>query len=427
MTKKITAFLLAAVMAAVMIPFGVSAAGSMSLSQTSVSANAGDSFSITVSISGYAPIVGYSVAADYNTRYISSSKPTQCAENKADLFATDGGDETGNIATAGAFLNEKTLDGNCVVFGFSVPSNMTEKVTLNIPFSLKMLDKTNAEISKGLVVNLTVNVNGGGSTPAETEKPDVPSTGKETAPPAETNAPEINPPERETSKPSEPERPYETDRPAETDRPQQQTEKQTEKSETPSQPEESGWENPFTDVNSSDGYYDAVKFVNQRGLFLGVSSSEFGPAQTMTRAMFVTVLGRLAKIDTSKYLRSSFTDSDPSNPDAYYAPYVEWAAENGIVLGYGDGRFGVHDTITVEQAVVIISRYAHYCGFKTLSTRSLIAYTDRLTVSDWATEAMRWSIDKKIYRPSGTKLNAKGSAARSLVAELMYGYVLFSE
>ena len=60
----------------------------------------------------------------------------------------------------------------------------------------------------------------------------------------------------------------------------------------------------------------------------------------------------------------------------WYAPYVKWAASKGIVNGYGDGTFGVDDEVTIEQAVVILARYAEYCAVNTSSEKSLSRYAD---------------------------------------------------
>ena len=179
---------------------------------------------------------------------------------------------------------------------------------------------------------------------------------------------------------------------------------------------------PFIDVFVTDAYYGAVKFVYDNGLFKGVSDKEFDPSGTMTRAMFVTVLGRLAKVDVSAYTESSFTDVEPIGTWDY-APYVEWAAQNGIVLGYGDGRFGPNDLITKEQAAVIIARYAKYTGVDTSSINTLAGYADGETVSDWAFDAVAWADDVNIYVLENGLLNPQAPASRAVVATMLWAYV----
>lgn len=140
---------------------------------------------------------------------------------------------------------------------------------------------------------------------------------------------------------------------------------------------------------------------------------------TMTRGMFVTVLGRMAKINEADFAGSDFTDV---NAGAWYAPGVKWASQNGIVLGYGDGTFGVNDEITVEQAVVILARYAQYLGIDTDSQYPLHMYSDTNHVSSWAIGQMQWAVEHGIYNGKGKCLIPKTEASRETVAKLIYHF-----
>jgi len=148
------------------------------------------------------------------------------------------------------------------------------------------------------------------------------------------------------------------------------------------------WVNPFKDVAKTIWYYDAVSFVSERGLFNGTSKDTFGPKENMTRAMFVTVLGRLAGIDTSLYKGSSFTDVDA---EKWYGPYIEWAVREGIVTGYGNSIFGTNDPITREQMANVIKNYiqAMNASISTKSDSSL-KFSDESQVSSWAKEAVEF-------------------------------------
>ena len=159
--------------------------------------------------------------------------------------------------------------------------------------------------------------------------------------------------------------------------------------------------------------------MNQRGLFIGVSDTQFAPSLTMTRAMFVTVLGRLAGVNTEAYPASSFSDAAPGQ---WYSAYVEWAAENGIVLGYGDGKFGPDDLVTKEQAAVIIARYAAYIGQSIASVGSLAGYADAEDVSVWAIDAVTWAAENHIYVSDGIRLTPREPASRAIVAMMMHGF-----
>ena len=185
-------------------------------------------------------------------------------------------------------------------------------------------------------------------------------------------------------------------------------------------PTEQAWTNPFRDVANDADYIDAIEFVYENGLFKGTSATEFAPETTMTRAMFVTVLGRLDGVDEKAWRGAAFDDVVAGE---WYAPYVKWAASKGIVNGYGDGTFGVDDEVTIEQAVVILARYAEYCAVNTSSEKSLSRYADYKKISDWAEGAMKWAVEHEIYKGSGGLLRPQTPAKRRIVAELFRKYV----
>ena len=183
---------------------------------------------------------------------------------------------------------------------------------------------------------------------------------------------------------------------------------------------EEAWVNPFVDIFESDSYYEAIEFVYENGLFKGVSETEFAPATTMTRAMFVTVLGRLHGITEDYVGENTFADVVEGE---WYAPYVVWAADNGIVLGYGDGTFGINDEITVEQAAVILARYAAFIDLEVAAEYDLEAeYADAADVAEWAEEAMSWAVAEGIYEGTEGCLNPQAPASRALIATMLYGF-----
>ena len=213
------------------------------------------------------------------------------------------------------------------------------------------------------------------------------------------------------------------------DTPEQKTEQITEqiteeKQFTLPEDSEKEWENPFADVSEKDKFYTAVRFVYENDLFKGVSAHKFAPETTMTRAMFVTVLGRLDGVNEKEYTKISFDDV---KKDEWYTAYVGWAADKGIVNGYGNGKFGVDDKITVEQATAIIARYARYKKLTTEGTADLKSYKDGADVSDWAKSDMSWALSSGIYQPQNGKLTPKSPAPRSLVATMIYGYVKYKQ
>ena len=185
-----------------------------------------------------------------------------------------------------------------------------------------------------------------------------------------------------------------------------------------------GTTRPFADVNENAPYIDAVKYVVENNLFLGTSETEFSPNMTMTRGMFVTVLGRMAGITVETVTESEFSDVAVNE---WYAPYVAWAVENKIVLGYDNGKFGPNDKINIEQACVILSRYADYLGWTTDSKIVPDTYVDCTDVSAWAQTQVAWMIDLGIYVGTDNKLTPKAEAMRSTVADMLYRFANVSK
>ena len=174
----------------------------------------------------------------------------------------------------------------------------------------------------------------------------------------------------------------------------------------------------FTDVNTELWYHDAVDFVVSAGLFNGTAVNKFSPDANMTRGMFVTVLGRLAGVNTAGYSGTSFTDVQAGQ---WYAPYVQWASSNGIVNGVGNNCFEPDQSITREQAAAILYRYAAFAAVDTTGARSSVLerFSDCADVSGWAVEPMAWCVENGIMQGSNGRLAPKATATRAQVAQLM--------
>jgi len=110
----------------------------------------------------------------------------------------------------------------------------------------------------------------------------------------------------------------------------------------------------FQDVSPTDWFYDAVVHVQEKGIFSGTNANSFSPKGTMTRAMYVTALGRMAGVDTGAYSTSSFADVKAGS---WYAPYVEWAVKEGITDGTGGGKYSPNATVSREQMATMTLRY----------------------------------------------------------------------
>lgn len=177
---------------------------------------------------------------------------------------------------------------------------------------------------------------------------------------------------------------------------------------------------PFTDVPRFSKYYPAVRFVYKNELFTGVSQTEFDLSGTMTRAMFVTVLGRMCGIDPMDFPGAPFEDVSTKT---WYSPYVQWAVKNGIVNGIGDNRFDPEGSITHEQMYKILYDCARYLQCPDTEHAALL-YVDRRQVSDWARDGVAYCRDLGIIsKDFSAYLKPQKNATRAEVAELVYHFV----
>jgi len=174
----------------------------------------------------------------------------------------------------------------------------------------------------------------------------------------------------------------------------------------------------FKDVQPGKWYYTAVDYAVSEGLFNGTSVTTFSPDSPMTRGMFVTVLGNKAKIKTDDYPTSSFLDVQPGK---WYAPFVEWAADNNIVSGDGRGHFNPDKCVTREQMAVILYNYAKTTNCDLTARAGMLdRFSDGYKTSSYAKHAMEWAITHGILSGSDGKLNPLGTATRAQVAQIFY-------
>lgn len=177
----------------------------------------------------------------------------------------------------------------------------------------------------------------------------------------------------------------------------------------------------FSDVRSSDWYHDAVTYVSENELMNGTSGTTFGPNDTTSRSMIVTILYRLAGSPDMPEGNWGYPYADV-DASAYYSTPVYWARENDLVTGYSDTQFGPNDPITREQMAVILYRYADYLGLDTdtgFMQDKYYDFEDYQTVSRYATNAMSWCVNHGVINGSNGKLNPQGTATRAEVAQIL--------
>lgn len=197
---------------------------------------------------------------------------------------------------------------------------------------------------------------------------------------------------------------------------------------TPGRPVSGGF--PFHDVAVVPGNwkYESVKYVYENGIMNGITNPDgtidsFQPDGSLTRAMFATVLYRMAGQPPVAY-ENRFSDVSTGR---YYSSAIIWAYKNGIVNGYADGSYGVDDYITREQIAKMLRIYAQVRGYSTDDRADLSRFPDISEVSGWAMDHMSWAVGCGMVNGkniNGTYyLDAKGNATRAECAAMLTRFI----
>ncbi len=177
----------------------------------------------------------------------------------------------------------------------------------------------------------------------------------------------------------------------------------------------------FTDAKTTDWYHDGVHFCLENGLMVGYGNNIFQPDTGTTRAMIAVMLWRLNGSPVVNYAMN-FEDV---KADAWYTEAIRWAASEGVAAGYGNGKFGPDDTMTREQMVTILWRYAQYKGYDVSvgEDTNILSYDDATTVAQYAIPAMQWACGSGMVtgktQNGGMTLAPKGSTTRAQMATMM--------
>jgi len=146
----------------------------------------------------------------------------------------------------------------------------------------------------------------------------------------------------------------------------------------------------FRDLHGHWAYHHVERAV-ERGLFSGVSANHFAPNGQMTRAMFVTVLGRMAEQMGILVSSSGTTPFQDVSVDAWYSAYVTWAWEEGIVQGISPARFGTENIVTRQQVAPLFYRFMQHYNIE-LPGEIEAAFPDLADTSPWAIDAIKEAV-----------------------------------
>ena len=114
-------------------------------------------------------------------------------------------------------------------------------------------------------------------------------------------------------------------------------------------------ENPYTDISRDDWYYDAVIFVYDQNLMIGMDDGKFSPMETLTREQAITIIARLAGDEYLKYAGQAAFDDVAAN--RWSAGAVAWARATGVTNGIGGNKFDPTSMVTLDQFEVMLMRH----------------------------------------------------------------------
>lgn len=179
---------------------------------------------------------------------------------------------------------------------------------------------------------------------------------------------------------------------------------------------------PFLDLRQSDWFYQGVRWAIGKGIFVGVSATQFDPGGAVTRGTLATVLHRLEGGESGAFA-GTFSDVPAGQ---WYTAGVEWAAAKGVVSGAGDGTFSPGKTATREQIAVMLCQYARCLELDVTGCGPLEEFSDNAAISDWARDAMAWAVDAKIINGADGSLLPQDSATRAQVALMLQNFQKWS-
>ena len=176
--------------------------------------------------------------------------------------------------------------------------------------------------------------------------------------------------------------------------------------------------NPFPDVGAGAWYEGVVSRAIELGLFGGYADGRFGPNDNITRGQVAVVLWNMAKQPAAEAGAKNFTDVTDSSQ--YYYNAVRWASSVGVINGYNNGRFGPNDNVNREQLAAMIANYANKVDGRevTGSIDDLGSMADKDAVSDWAVSSVAWCCKTGILGAGGI-INPQGNATRAQAAKMV--------
>lgn len=176
---------------------------------------------------------------------------------------------------------------------------------------------------------------------------------------------------------------------------------------------------PFTDVSEDDWFYADAAYLYEKGVMKGTADETFAPGRSVTRGQLAAALYRMAG-EPAVTAKAAFTDVPA---DYWCAAAITWAAENGVVTGYGGG-FRPADAVQRQELAAMLFRFAVYQGMSAVTLEENLApFADRADVAAYAVPAMNWAVGQGILQGKDGSLLPQAPVDRAQLAAMLRRYL----
>lgn len=173
---------------------------------------------------------------------------------------------------------------------------------------------------------------------------------------------------------------------------------------------------PYTDVPQDYWAYEDILYTSQWGFFNGKADGDFHPADTLTRAEFVSILARIGNVQLGRYPGTEFTDVAEED---WFAQAANWAFRRNIISGVGDGKFAPDGIVTREQMATMSYNFLKSIGVVYGTEKGDVPYTDVDKISDWALDAVKGMYTSEIMQGrEDNTFDPKASTSRAEAAAI---------
>lgn len=164
----------------------------------------------------------------------------------------------------------------------------------------------------------------------------------------------------------------------------------------------------------------AIMYAVDKNYFKDIADlNNFMPDKSLTRAEFVTILGRLANVDVSKYKDKVFNDI---NANKYYSPYIDWAYKNKIASGFGDGKFMPDKELSREEMCAFLSRFNKVHKINNKEENINISFKDEKNISNWSKGSVREMVRLGLIKGMDDgNFMPKEKLTRAQIAQVVFG------